>query len=40
MYSHLDQKDKASVEGKLKTFTEVYKNITGKQVVFEFPTTE
>jgi small subunit ribosomal protein S7e len=33
----LDSKDKNVLEYKLGTFTSVYKKITGKDVVFEFP---
>lgn len=33
----LDPKDQHLVETKLDTFGEVYKNITKKEVVFEFP---
>ena len=33
----LDAKDKNSLEYKLDTFSAVYKKITGKDVVFEFP---
>jgi len=34
----LDTKDATSLEYKLETFSSVYKKITGKDVVFEFPT--
>jgi small subunit ribosomal protein S7e len=33
----LDQKDQATVETKLETFTKAYKELTNKDVVFEFP---
>jgi small subunit ribosomal protein S7e len=33
----LDAKDATSLEYKLDTFTSVYKKLTGKDVVFEFP---
>ncbi|KAL1918118.1 40S ribosomal protein eS7 [Calcarisporiella thermophila] len=35
----LDQKDATSLEYKLDTFSNVYKKLTGKDVVFEFPAT-
>jgi small subunit ribosomal protein S7e len=36
-YSHLDPKDKQNIENKLDAFASVYKKITGKTAVFEFP---
>jgi len=33
----LDPKDQHHVETKLDTFGEVYRNLTKKEVVFEFP---
>lgn len=35
--SHLDRKDQANIEGKLETFAAVYKKLTGKDTIFEFP---
>eukprot|EP00299_Pterocystis_sp_00344_P009236 c3816_g1_i1.p1 GENE.c3816_g1_i1~~c3816_g1_i1.p1 ORF type:complete len:191 (-),score=30.95 c3816_g1_i1:41-613(-) len=34
---YLDPKEQANVEGKLDTFTAVYKRLTGKDATFEFP---
>jgi small subunit ribosomal protein S7e len=34
---YLDPKDRNSTEYKLDTFGSVYKKLTGKDVVFEFP---
>jgi small subunit ribosomal protein S7e len=34
---YLDSKDATSLEYKLDTFSSVYKKLTGKDVVFEFP---
>ncbi len=33
----LDPKDQVNVETKLDTFTKVYRSITNKDVIFEFP---
>jgi small subunit ribosomal protein S7e len=35
--SFLDRKDQTALEHKLDTFSSVYKTLTGKDVVFEFP---
>ena len=37
---YLDPKDRNSTEYKLDTFAGVYKKLTGKDVVFEFPAVE
>ncbi|KAJ4459284.1 putative 40S ribosomal protein S7 [Paratrimastix pyriformis] len=34
---HLDPKEKANVEHKLDTFRSIYRTLTGKDAVFEFP---
>ncbi len=36
----LDPKDRNTTEYKLDTFAGVYKKLTGKDIVFEFPVTE
>lgn len=35
--SFLDAKDATSLEYKLDSFSSVYRRLTGKEVVFEFP---
>lgn len=35
--SFLDSKDATSLEYKLDSFSSVYRRLTGKEVVFEFP---
>ena len=35
--SFLDSKDSTSLEYKLDSFSSVYRRLTGKDVVFEFP---
>ena len=36
-FSFLDAKDATSLEYKLDSFSSVYRRLTGKDVVFEFP---
>lgn len=36
-HSFLDTKDATSLEYKLDSFSSVYRRLTGKEVVFEFP---
>jgi small subunit ribosomal protein S7e len=36
-YRFLDAKDSTSLEYKLDSFSSVYRRLTGKDVVFEFP---
>ncbi|KAK3736344.1 hypothetical protein QZH41_020796 [Actinostola sp. cb2023] len=35
---HLDKAQQTTIEHKLDTFSSVYKKLTGKDVIFEFPT--
>ena len=37
--SFLDSKDATSLEYKLDSFSSIYRRLTGKDVVFEFPVT-
>ena len=37
VHSFLDSKDATSLEYKLDSFSSVYRRLTGKEVVFEFP---
>ena len=37
---YLDPKERNTTEYKLDTFGGVYKRLTGREVVFEFPQTE
>ena len=38
--SYLDRKEQANTEYKLETFSSVYKKLTGKDTVFEFPVVQ
>mmetsp|Transcript_12173 Transcript_12173/g.16818 ORF Transcript_12173/g.16818 Transcript_12173/m.16818 type:complete len:197 (-) Transcript_12173:98-688(-) len=40
MKVYLDRKDQANTEYKLETFASVYKKLTGKDTVFEFPVVQ
>ena len=40
LHVYLDPKEAPNVEYKVDTFATVYKKLTGKEVKFEFPTTE
>lgn len=37
LFRFLDSKDATSLEYKLDSFSSVYRRLTGKDVVFEFP---
>jgi small subunit ribosomal protein S7e len=40
MQVYLDPKERNTTEYKLETFSGVYKKLTGKEVVFEYPIQE
>jgi small subunit ribosomal protein S7e len=40
LHSFLDSKDATSLEYKLDSFSSVYRRLTGKDVVFEFPVAQ
>jgi small subunit ribosomal protein S7e len=40
LFSYLDPKDQANQEYKVDTFAAVFKQLTGKVAVFEFPVSQ